>query len=276
MQRRSAASSATSTTLAALGYPAVVLQVDAVPAVDTAMNAWNANPGSSALANNAVREISAVVDTFRSTHPDVKNVVLIGPDAAIPFARLDDLTTQANEKGYASTFPAESETAASLAAGKVLSDDPYGDDNPQNFLGRQLYLPDVAVGRLVETPADIEGAVQRFVDYDGELDSSTALTTGYSFLTRQCREHRRRASAGSGNRARRCSTTTLWTKGALTGAFLNGSGGPDQHHVAQRPRVPRRIRARRPAATSSASVTSGRATSAGSSSSASAVTPASP
>ena len=127
------------------------------------------------------------------------NVVLVGPDAAMPFARLDDLTTAANEKGYASTFPAESEIAASLAAGKVLSDDPYGDDNPQNFLGRQLYLPDVAVGRLVETPADIEGAVQRFVDFGGELDSSTALATD----TSSSPTAQRRSPAASGrSRAR--------------------------------------------------------------------------
>ena len=188
--------------LAALGYPAVVLQVDAEPEVAAAMSAWNGNPGSSILANNAVREISAVVDTFRSTHPAVTNVVLIGPDAAIPFARLDDLTTQANEKGYASSFEADSEIAASLAAGKVLSDDPYGDDNPQDFLGRQLYLPDISVGRLVETPADIEASVQRFVDFGGELDSSTALATGYELPLRQRHGDRRQPRDDPGHERR--------------------------------------------------------------------------
>ena len=44
------------------------------------------------------------------------------------------------------------ELFATLNAGQMLSDDPYGDVNPVPYLNRQLYIPELAVGRLVETP----------------------------------------------------------------------------------------------------------------------------
>src|SRR5262249_33912051 len=71
-----------------------------------------------------------------------------------------------------------------LNAGMMLSDDPYGDVNPVPYLTRQLYIPELSVGRLVETPEDIVGTLDRFVSpsVNGHLDPTTSLTTGYDFL----------------------------------------------------------------------------------------------
>jgi hypothetical protein len=57
----------------------------------------------------------------------------------------------------------------------MLSDDPYGDVNPVPYLTRQLYIPELSVGRLVETPEDIVATLNNFVSprLSGDLDPST-------------------------------------------------------------------------------------------------------
>ena len=44
-------------------------------------------------------------------------------------------------------------------------------------------MPDVALGRLVETPADASAAVDRYVAANGILNPQTAFVTGYDFLS---------------------------------------------------------------------------------------------
>ena len=43
-------------------------------------------------------------------------------------------------------------------------------------------MPDLPVGRLVETPAEITGMIDAFLA-DSVLDPTTSLVTGYDFLT---------------------------------------------------------------------------------------------
>src|SRR5207249_9021786 len=65
----------------------------------------------------------------------------------------------------------------------VLSDDAYADFNPVPWLNRQMYVPQVAVGRLIESPDQIVSQVNQFMFFNGRLDPQTALTTGYDFLS---------------------------------------------------------------------------------------------
>jgi hypothetical protein len=65
----------------------------------------------------------------------------------------------------------------------VLTDDVYADLEPTGFLDRTLFVPDVAVGRLLENPEEIIGQLALFEAAEGVLDPQTALTTGYDFLT---------------------------------------------------------------------------------------------
>ena len=45
-------------------------------------------------------------------------------------------------------------TQAALEQGYILTDDFYADSHdPLRWRGRELYAPDLAIGRLVETPA---------------------------------------------------------------------------------------------------------------------------
>ena len=87
-------------------------------------------------------------------------------------------------------------------------------------------MPDVAIGRLVETPAEITHALANYDTFDGQLDPQTALSTGYDFLRR-----RRRGRAGGAARrtcrpaARSASSdeSDTWTAAALDDA-LSGRG----------------------------------------------------
>ena len=164
------------------GHPSAVVRLENDPAVRGAYTAWNLEPCSTARANAVVRAITDVVRTIRNARPAVRNLVLLGNDKALPFARLDDLTTIANEADYASTFARDQDLYGPLFEHRLLSDDPYATTDPIPYLQRQLFVPQLAVGRLVETAAQITGALDRFVAFGGDLDPTSARTSGYDFL----------------------------------------------------------------------------------------------
>ena len=212
--------------LAALGFPSAVLQVDGDAGVRSAYAAWNASPGNPVLANAVVAQVNRVVDGIRALRPTLRNLVLLGGDPAIPLARLDDYTTLSNEAGYADAFGNATDLFSALRTGKILSDDAYGDVNPVPYLQRQLHVPELAVGRLVESPADMIGAIGRFVSFGGTLDPATALTTGYDFLTDGAQGVKSSLDARVGAGSSTGLISPGWTKANLQAAFLPAAGAP--------------------------------------------------
>jgi choice-of-anchor C domain-containing protein len=162
-----------------------IIPVDAYSSVQNAYSQWNANPCSVSGANGVVAAIAAVVDQIRADNPTVQNVVIVGADDQIPFARVPDGASQANERDYgASTFAGENNVEGdALSLGYYLSDDPYVANQPLGVGSATLYTPQLAVGRLVESASEIDSALTRFENSNGNLDATTSLTTGYSFLT---------------------------------------------------------------------------------------------
>jgi len=167
------------------GVVGAVVPVDSDQATQNAFNTFNQDPCNVASANGVVAAVSSLVDSIRATHPTVRNLVIVGADDQIPFARIADGTTQSNERDYGtSTFAGENNVEAdALSEGYYFSDDPYAASTPLNVGTTTLYLPQLAVGRLVETPTEIVSALNRFVSSHGVLDASAALSTGYSFLS---------------------------------------------------------------------------------------------
>ena len=162
-----------------------MVPVDSYAGVQSAYAGWNEDPCSVPAANDVVSAISSVVDDIESSHPGIQNVVIVGADDQIPFARVVDGASQANERDYGtSTFQGEDNVeAAALSLGYYFSDDPYVSSNPLGVGSATLYTPRVAVGRLVESAAEIDGALTRFLNSHGNLSATASLTTGYSFLT---------------------------------------------------------------------------------------------
>ena len=136
-----------------------VLQVDGDAAVRTAKAAWDASPCSIGAANDVVRKINAVVARFRGGAQNVESVTIVGGDELMPMARISDLTTDANEASAVSDllFTTNGLTRgnalfASEFLGNTLTDDAYTAGTTIPWFGRELYLPQLAGGRLVETP----------------------------------------------------------------------------------------------------------------------------
>ena len=175
---------ATQTQLTSLGFPSAIVGVDGNAAVASAYAAWNADPGDPDKANAVVRAINAVVDSLRAqaNGAGIKYLVLVGGDRALPFARLEDYVTISNEADYAQSVGTNNELSAALASGRMLSDDPYAATRPIPYLNRQLFVPDLAVGRLVESPDEIVAALARYRTFGGRLDPATGRAAGYDFL----------------------------------------------------------------------------------------------
>ena len=176
------------TLAAAPGVVGAVLPVEGNASVAAAVNGWNSNPCDPAGANAVVRSVVDLVAGIRNgtlpgTTPrrSLRNVVLIGGDDLMPMARLADITWVGNEVGYANHFPG-SPLGETLSQGMMRSDDPYADLDPIQWQDRRLYVPDLAVGRLVETPADITTAIQTYITNNGVLDASRAYAAGYDFM----------------------------------------------------------------------------------------------
>ncbi len=174
---------------AAAGVNGAVVPVDAYTTVREAYATWDTDPCSVQAANGVVAAISAQVDAIRAGDPNVTNVVIIGADDQIPFARLADGTVESNERDYAAgTFAGENNVEAdALAAGYYFSDDPFAAPGPLGVGSATLYLPTAAVGRLIQSSDEgagaIENALTRFVATGGNIDATAGLSTGYSFLT---------------------------------------------------------------------------------------------
>ena len=174
---------------------AAVLPVDGDAGVRTAKAAWDASPCSIPAANDVVRKINALVARYRQTATGVQNVVIVGGDEQIPMARVADGTTDANESTAAGDllFTTQGDTRANALfasefLGNVLTDDAYAAGKIIPWFGGELDLSSMAVGRLVETPAEIEKQLDAYDASGGVLDPHTGLVTGYDFMSDEARQ----------------------------------------------------------------------------------------
>ena len=110
----------------------------------------------------------------------------------------------------------------------MLSQDAYGARTTLSLKGASVPLPDLAVGRLVETPAEITGALTRYAALGGTLPTPHAsLVTGYDFLTDAADAVQAHWQAGLGAGAR---TDTLITDQDVPPSTTTVNGVPDRRH----------------------------------------------
>ena len=194
--------------------------------VDAAYGTWDADRCSPDAANDLARQIGAAIDAVQATNPTLQHLVLIGDDTALPFFRVTDGTATANESNYAEGFAGNNRLVGSLGRGYIQTDDPYATARGISVSGRELFVPELAVGRLVESRADIVKALDTFTRFNGQLDpatTSSALVTGYDFLTDGS------GTVGDELAADGLATSRLinetWTTANLTAGFV--AGDPD-------------------------------------------------
>jgi hypothetical protein len=201
-----------------------IVPVEANTAVANAYSAWDSSLCSPDAANGVVRAIGQLLDTLQAGHPNLKSIVIVGEDNIIPFARLLDQTQQANELGFASSFGfVGNEYTSAVQRGYLLSDDPYADADPQPLFGDSLYVPKLALGRLVETPQDIDNQLDAYQTANGLVNPQTKLVTGYDFLT----DGSQAVDSALGRTAPNGSLISeSWTADQLRTALLGGATQP--------------------------------------------------
>jgi hypothetical protein len=147
-----------------------------------------------AAANNAcpfarnllAQEIKTIVNSYRALNP-LKYVVILGNDDAIPFFRYPDESLIGMESGYVPPVKSDSASEASLRNDFVLGQDAYGSSSELVLRSTAFPIPGLAVGRLVETPAEMAGMLDAYMTNsattnNGVVVPTTSLVTGYDFL----------------------------------------------------------------------------------------------
>ena len=144
---------------------------------------WDTSPCRVAAANQVTDAIRAAIQAELASGT-YEYVVILGDDSVVPFRRTTTGVVVGDESQYlaGSFLRPGSPLAAALAASQELTDDFYTDAAPTPFQTGELYLPDVVTARMVETPAEIAGQMQAFVDSKGYLDARTAVVAAHDFL----------------------------------------------------------------------------------------------
>ncbi|UCC85560.1 MAG: hypothetical protein JSV81_11890 [Anaerolineales bacterium] len=165
----------------------IVVPVETDGLVSTKYGVWNGSYCSVEAANDVAAEIRRLAQDYLNNNPSIEYIVLAGSDEIIPFYRVPDEVQIANEQDYALASGTDllSPSFWALAQGYILTQDYYVDADPLLWRGRQLYIPDKAIGRLVETPGQMMNIINNYLDpvTRGTTNVSSCLATGYEFLT---------------------------------------------------------------------------------------------
>lgn len=169
---------------------AVMRRLDAdLPAAGLSERAaWAADVESVAATNDYVQAIDDYIESQKQgAYPSLLYVIFVGAHEVIPMkARdTDDMDTPYRESQWASGLP---QTSGYLYAlyhdpgvnnlGHYLTDSIYGDlSYIDNGLGVDNELvPELAVGRLVETPLQIETLIRNYIDSQATLQRSELVS----------------------------------------------------------------------------------------------------
>jgi hypothetical protein len=159
----------------------VVIDVSADPVVRFFNEQADQNFDCPFTKNLVARSIKAVIDRYWTLNP-LEYVVLVGNDSVLPFVRYPDEALLGPERNYVPPVEDFTASQASLRLNYVLGQDAYGSRCGLALKTSDLPLPDLAVGRLVETPGEVAGMIDSFLLSGGTIRPASTLVTGYDFL----------------------------------------------------------------------------------------------
>jgi CSLREA domain-containing protein len=150
-------------------------------------------------AKNLVAEaIKMVIDRYRAANP-LQYVLLIGNDDVIPFFRYPDRALLGPESDYVPPVFSFTASEASLRLDYVLGQDEYGSQIDLSFQVSKLPIPDLAVGRLVETASEATRMLDAYLaTANGVVTPTSALVTGYDFFADAAVEIQTQLESGLG------------------------------------------------------------------------------
>ncbi len=187
----------------------------------------DANTGCVWAKNLVAQAGKDIVDAYRkgNTSGGIKYVVLAGGDNVLPFFRYPDTSSIGPEVNYFPPVDGNSASEASLRSNYTLGQDTYGASASIPLGVIDFPIPDLPVGRLVETPTEIAGMVQAYLD-QSVVTPSTSLVTGYDFIEDAALVIKGNLDAGTGQAGASlidpygAAPATGWNATALKSAFL--------------------------------------------------------
>jgi len=170
-----------------------MLDLATVPPIQAAYALWDAAPTDQALANDAATAIRDYVhDQIGQTFSNAHTIILIGDDGQVPFFRMADGTSIYPENNYLAESGIDTGTpiGSAIAQNFLLTDNFYTEFTPETsgLLAPHdtIYLNDLLIGRLVETPVEMIDLVDQFLAHNGIISTVAAndrfLVTGYDFF----------------------------------------------------------------------------------------------
>jgi hypothetical protein len=177
-----------------------VVDLDSIPGLSALYGEWDLDPTNQTKANNIANAIrNYVKDLVNNTYTNCEYLVIVGDDRMVPFFRIQDATPNSySENDYTGGSDCSTTVGSALCQNYYLTDNNYGDlghfENGEwkeyettSAGSHYMALPDLAIGRLIETPDQIATTIDVFITLDGQitLDSLTSadiFTSGYTFL----------------------------------------------------------------------------------------------
>jgi len=198
-----------------------IIRLDRNTQISAAYTEWTSNADnyrSVEKANAVANSIRQMIMTYLGEHKDVQYILLVGDDRVLPFRRVPDTTTQQPEKSY--TFASnDNPTGAAIQANYFLSDDFYSAKTPIQHQGREVYVPDLTTGRLIETPSDMINLINIFLA-NPKQTIEQALVTGYDFVKDSAAEDCKTLRKQMGEENVTCVINENWSKSLLTSLQL--------------------------------------------------------
>ncbi len=153
----------------------------------------DANPKCPYAKNLVAEAIKRIVDLYRGPNSALHDVVIVGSDHVIPFYRYPDSTPLGTESTYDVPVDSQSPSEASLRNNFALTQDVYGSRVSVSLTASQFPVPDLAVGRLVQTPAEVVFLLDAYLGTPDGVAATpqSSLVTGYSFMTEPAAPGRR-------------------------------------------------------------------------------------
>lgn len=157
-----------------------IIRLEQNAEVAAAYALWEADQEDVERANQVTAAVRGVVLTYLQQRSGVAYMVLVGDDRALPMRRIPDGVQLSPERSYVHV-DLSSPAGAALRANHYLSDDYFSDREPTVRDGQELYIPDLATGRLIETPAEIIAQIDAFLAAPLSR-AENVLVTGYDFV----------------------------------------------------------------------------------------------
>jgi hypothetical protein len=159
-----------------------IVRLDANASVSDAYERWNQASTRVDLANEVASTIRNLVLLYREQREGLQHLILVGDDRALPMRRIADNTPRSYplEQHYFYADP-EHTTGAALQSNFFLTDDYYANRLPMPFFNREIYIPELAVGRLIESSSEIRAFIDHFLA-NPTTNADHILVTGYDFV----------------------------------------------------------------------------------------------